>query len=147
MEETAKVLTFGAKKYSEDNWRQVEGLQKRYLAAAMRHINAIQKGERLDPESGLHHLAHVMCCISFMLEDQLAPPAPMRDHDSNRGTKNILGAVRSIAKCATTDDGSPNSRSGMAGRWIWDPTAIEIPEGALKAHEAETKLENEEIKD
>jgi hypothetical protein len=25
-------------------------------------------GEQLDPESGIHHLAHAMCCLSFLYE-------------------------------------------------------------------------------
>jgi hypothetical protein len=69
--ELAKVLTFGAMKYSEDNWRKVDNLQKRYMSATMRHLNAVRQGEEVDEESGHHHLAHALCCIFFMLEDRL----------------------------------------------------------------------------
>ena len=64
----AKVLTFGAEKYGRDNWRQVESAETRYLDAAMRHINAYQRGEAVDPESGESHLAHAVCSLMFMLE-------------------------------------------------------------------------------
>lgn len=64
----AKVLTFGAEKYGRDNWRQVENAETRYLDAAMRHINAYQRGELADPESGESHLAHALCSLMFMLE-------------------------------------------------------------------------------
>lgn len=71
MLEVAKVLTFGAKKYSPDNWRKVDGLGWRYLSAEMRHVNAWQRGETDDAESTYHHLAHAICCLSFILEDEL----------------------------------------------------------------------------
>lgn len=64
----AKVLTFGAEKYGAWNWSQVDDLERRYMAAAMRHINAHRAGELLDQESGLPHLAHAMCCLAFLIE-------------------------------------------------------------------------------
>ena len=66
----ARVLTFGAEKYGRDNWRQVENAESRYLDAALRHINAYQRGELADPESGESHLAHAVCSLMFMLEMQ-----------------------------------------------------------------------------
>ena len=66
----AKVLTFGAEKYGRDNWRLVENAKTRYLDAALRHINAHQRGELADPESGESHLAHAVCSLMFMLELQ-----------------------------------------------------------------------------
>lgn len=66
----ARVLTFGAEKYGRDNWRQVESAETRYLDAALRHINAYQRGEVADPESGESHLAHAVCSLMFMLEMQ-----------------------------------------------------------------------------
>jgi len=70
-EETAKVLTFGAMKYAPDNWRKVPDLHNRYVSAALRHINAIKKGEVYDDESGLTHAAHAICCLMFLGEIQL----------------------------------------------------------------------------
>lgn len=67
LEQTAQVLAFGAKKYAAHNWRK--GFQwSRPLSAAQRHLLAFQDGEDRDPESGLSHLAHAMCCIMFLLE-------------------------------------------------------------------------------
>ena len=66
----ARVLTFGAEKYGRDNWRQVESAETRYLDAALRHINAYQRGEAVEPESGESHLAHAVCSLMFMLELQ-----------------------------------------------------------------------------
>jgi len=65
MEGLAEVLTFGAKKYASWNW--VRGIEySRLLAAMMRHLSAIQKGEYLDPESGLPHIDHAGCCWMFL---------------------------------------------------------------------------------
>jgi hypothetical protein len=67
VEEIVKVLEFGAAKYSRDNWKHVEGAQHRYTKAAFRHLIAYNNGEINDPESGLPHLAHLGCCILFLL--------------------------------------------------------------------------------
>ena len=64
----AEVLTFGANKYADDNWRKVDNGQKRYIDAALRHINAYRSGDINDDESGLHHLAHAVCCLMFIME-------------------------------------------------------------------------------
>lgn len=69
--ELAKVLTFGAQKYARDNWRKVDDWQFRYLNAALRHINAYKQGEKQDPESGFHHLAHATACLMFITELEL----------------------------------------------------------------------------
>ena len=69
--EVGKVLTYGADKYDAENWRIVDDLQNRYTSAALRHIFAHIDGEADDPETGLSHLAHAMCCLLFKLEDEL----------------------------------------------------------------------------
>ncbi len=71
LEEYAKVLTFGAEKYAPDNWRYVPDANDRYFAAAQRHIWAYKRGEIVDQESGLSHLAHAICCLVFILEVDL----------------------------------------------------------------------------
>lgn len=65
LESLARVLTFGARKYAEENWRK--GISfKRLLAAAKRHINAIERLEDNDTETGELHAAHAMCCMMFL---------------------------------------------------------------------------------
>ena len=66
--ETVKVLTFGAEKYEPDNWKLVPDSKRRYFDALQRHLWAFKSGEQLDPESGIHHLAHAMCCLMFLYE-------------------------------------------------------------------------------
>jgi hypothetical protein len=67
LSEVARVLTFGAAKYSEGGWRHVPNARQRYLSAALRHLGAYADGEELDAESGLHHVAHAACCLLFLL--------------------------------------------------------------------------------
>jgi hypothetical protein len=67
IEDVAKVMTYGAKKYAPDNWQKVKPLRARYFAAALRHIMAWNKEEILDHESGLPHLAHAICCLLFCM--------------------------------------------------------------------------------
>lgn len=66
IEYVVRVLTFGAKKYGDNNWQKVARAQERYYAAAMRHLSAWQAGEVADSESGLPHLAHAACCLMFL---------------------------------------------------------------------------------
>lgn len=62
----AEVLTYGAKKYKPNNWQQVDD-KSRYEDALYRHLEAYRSGEQVDPESGLHHLAHAMTNVGFLL--------------------------------------------------------------------------------
>lgn len=64
----AEVLTFGAKKYAPNSWQHVPNGLERYRAALLRHTFAMQAGELIDPESGLPHSAHAMCCCAFINE-------------------------------------------------------------------------------
>lgn len=66
IQDLVRVLTFGAKKYSPDNWKKVPHATRRYYAALMRHVEAWRMGEEKDPESGLPHLSHALCCLVFL---------------------------------------------------------------------------------
>lgn len=68
MTEVVDVLAHGATKYGVDNWRKVSNARRRYIAAMLRHVVAFATGERNDPESGRHHLAHAACCALFLIE-------------------------------------------------------------------------------
>lgn len=66
LEEVVKVLDFGARKYRERNW-EVGMKWSRCFGATMRHMWAYWRGEEKDPETGLSHLAHALCCVLFLL--------------------------------------------------------------------------------
>jgi hypothetical protein len=68
VEEIVKVLEFGANKYAAHNWSNNGGFKyTRVINAMLRHIFAFMRGEDLDPETGLSHLAHAGCNILFIL--------------------------------------------------------------------------------
>lgn len=59
LEEIVKVYTFGAVKYGENNWQGLSNFEDRYYGALLRHLAAWRKGEKIDGESGLFHIAQV----------------------------------------------------------------------------------------
>lgn len=66
--DVAQVLTFGAEKYTPNNWRK-GGSWTAVCDSALRHILlGVMRGEENDPESGLPHLAHVGCNLAFLWE-------------------------------------------------------------------------------
>jgi hypothetical protein len=67
IEDIAEVITFGTKKYDENNWRKGFPWTS-LIASALRHIFAWIQGEDTDPESGLSHIAHAGCNLLFLLE-------------------------------------------------------------------------------
>lgn len=79
LEENVKVLTFGAQKYEPDNWRRVPNGIDRYFDAAQRHLWAWKQGQTYDQETGLHHMAHAICCLQFIADLQLADAKRNRD--------------------------------------------------------------------
>lgn len=67
LEGMVRVLEFGAKKYSRNNWQTNGGFSyRRVLTACIRHIFAYMRGEDNDPESGLSHISHAQCNLLFI---------------------------------------------------------------------------------
>lgn len=87
----SQVLTFGAKKYADHNWRK--GFKySRLISATLRHIAAYNDGEDLDPETQLSHISHAMCCLMFLSELQETKPElddryKPESNDSQKGDK------------------------------------------------------------
>ena len=71
LESTVEVLTFGAQKYERDNWKKVPDSKRRYFDALQRHLWVWKQGEKIDSESGKHHLAHAICCLMFLYEHDI----------------------------------------------------------------------------
>ena len=56
--EWGEVFTYGEDKYFRDNWKSGNEWHEFY-GSLLRHAYAFWKGEDIDPESGLPHLAHL----------------------------------------------------------------------------------------
>ncbi len=70
----AEVLVFGKRKYAAHNWRK--GLPvTTSIDAALRHLLKTCSGEKIDPESGLDHLAHAAVNLMFALNAIRTNPA------------------------------------------------------------------------
>jgi hypothetical protein len=67
------ILKKKKKKYGPNQWRGVE--IERYEAAMLRHWLAWKEGEALDSESGISHLAHLLCNAAFMVALEGKPDA------------------------------------------------------------------------
>lgn len=66
-EQYARVMTKGAEKYGDNNWKR--GMKWTVVLASLeRHLSAIKSGEDYDKESGLLHSAHIMANAGFITE-------------------------------------------------------------------------------
>lgn len=69
----AQVMTMGAVKYSDNNWRGGFPFT-RLLDAIGRHINQYESGQTLDIDSGQSHLSHAACGLMMLLEFEETRP-------------------------------------------------------------------------
>jgi hypothetical protein len=74
VEQAARVMAFGARKYARGQWMRGMGFSSP-TDALKRHIQAWERGEDVDADSGLPHLAHAAACISFLLHFTEGPRA------------------------------------------------------------------------
>ena len=67
IEAMGRVLTFGAAKYEEHNWRK--GMKwSKSLNSLKRHLLEFEKCNDKDEESGELHMAHVIVNAMFLIE-------------------------------------------------------------------------------
>ena len=68
----AEVLKLGKIKYGERNWITSEGVSMQtYRGAILRHQAAIDRGEDIDPESGISHWAHIAASCLIVIDAEL----------------------------------------------------------------------------
>lgn len=66
IEALGKVLTYGAAKYGDSNWKK--GMRwGRIYAALQRHLLAWHGSRDIDSESGLPHLYHALANLTFLI--------------------------------------------------------------------------------
>lgn len=68
MESLVRVATYGAGKYSRHGFLVVPDAELRYLDAAIRHLLKYGAGEKIDQESLLPHIDHVLWNIAAIVE-------------------------------------------------------------------------------
>lgn len=67
MREAAAVLEYGRRKYAAWNWARGMAWSV-CVGCAIRHAEAILRGEVDDPESGLPHVGHLACNLIFLIQ-------------------------------------------------------------------------------
>ncbi len=85
LEGAARVLGFGRDKYDAWNWAKGRAWS-RDLGAALRHVYAFLDGENDDPESGLPHVDHAICCLMFVSHFAHHPELYAEAHDDRMGS-------------------------------------------------------------
>lgn len=103
----AAVREYGNQKYGDpENWRQVDA--QRYRDAAYRHwLDYLDNPVGVDTESGLPHLWHMACNITFLcaLELDLAPERSCKNCKYYNSPSNACGLYPlSAAICADSSD-------------------------------------------
>jgi hypothetical protein len=94
----------GRDKYGQMNWREKQISSSIYYDAAMRHLISWFDGETVDPESGVHHLGHVMACCAIVLDAELLGTT----NDDRHSTMGLFAELcREMAK--ENDDGKSNA--------------------------------------
>lgn len=80
IEEVGKILTFGADKYGDNNWKK--GMKwTKCIASLKRHLLEFEKGVDFDEESQELHISHILTNAAFLLEYyKIAPQFDDRPH-------------------------------------------------------------------
>lgn len=74
LEEVAKLLQFGAEKYTRGGWKYVVDGKERYTSAMLRHLFR-EEDELVDPETNLYHATAVawnaLARLHFIITEQV----------------------------------------------------------------------------
>jgi len=124
LEQVARVLEYGARKYAPNGWRRASAEWSRYLAAAYRHLNAWQRGEDTDPESGLPHLAHAACSLLFLGEYGEEKSGVDDRHKAVREVEEALAAVDAVEVPDLDMEAIYRENDAIARRAATDPDRL-----------------------
>ena len=69
--EAMAVLDFGKQKYKGRPFRQRPNPREEHTGKALGHVGKWMTGERVDSETGLHHLAHAIARLTLLLQHEL----------------------------------------------------------------------------
>ena len=126
LNEAALVMTLGAAKYGDYNWREVQ--TDRYFAAMYRHLTAYHvDASSLDAGTGQSHLSHVLCNILFLVELEQRAALGMRSVIKPTLTLNaedLEKLATSTADAQFTEELVTASKEPVKPRGAWDLDSI-----------------------
>lgn len=93
IEEMAAVREFGAQKYAPWDWMLGRDWSD-YIDAMRRHITSFNQGEDLDPDSGLHHMAHV--AVNSMFLFYFCNTGQGTDNRHHKMAQRLLDIIKTI---------------------------------------------------
>lgn len=125
LEQVAGVFAYGAKKYARENWKTFawdDSARDEYFGAICRHVLADARGERIDPESGLPHLAHAACgCLIWRWHERRIEAGAASTPPEAPAPETDLEWAISRAREILGDSATVTARRDRAGRrvgWI-----------------------------
>ena len=71
LEALSRVRDFGVRKHGLDSHSLYPS--ELYIDAILRHLTAYRQGELNDPETNIHHLAHISINCMFLMERDVEP--------------------------------------------------------------------------
>lgn len=83
----------GALKYGHYNWRNDPISISTYIDAAKRHIDLYVAGQKDASDTGIHNLAHGMCCLSIIMDAELHGTLIDDRHTMIQYTNNATGEI------------------------------------------------------
>jgi len=97
LEEIVDVLEYGDSKYpAEDgsNWKRLDYPQRRFNDALLRHMKEHRVGNKIDPETGKSHLAHLITNALFLMYFDRQSKEDAFDTKTLEKIEEIVGKVR-----------------------------------------------------
>jgi hypothetical protein len=96
--EVGAAMLDGSAKYGRHNWRAIGVRASVYYEAALRHLMRYWEGEDIDPDSGVHHLAHVSACCLIARDaamcDMMEDDRPIRTGDPTSCVKTLIPVIK-----------------------------------------------------
>lgn len=126
LEDMARVLTEGAKKYDDNSWQNLENGYERYKGALLRHLYAAEN-ETFDEDTGCRHLAQVAINAIFMLwiskhrqEAQLS----IEDIEKQKKIEDFNIVLDNIEDVIKADCDNLRKKMGWVYEYEWNNKAI-----------------------
>ncbi len=94
LEQVGRVGTYGANKYTDNGWMEVQNGVQRYTDAMLRHQFKMLGGEAFDPDTGLLHAAHAAWNALAVLELKMRAVTPTTsEREAVRSEPSFIGKL------------------------------------------------------